>query len=671
VKNFIEFSQNLIDVLGWTVFHAIWQGAIIGLVFYILLTTQSFKSAKSRFNAAWTTLFIQLLTSICTFCYIWNEFANRLEPAINQESGIQNHFYLSDNETAAVKTSLLEKLLNLPSQYIDWVSWIWLIGVSFMTLRMMGGFSYLIWLNKVSTDPLPPEMNLFLELKRKEAGVKKIIGKLSTQIQSPIVFGHFKPILLFPFALLSKLTPEQIEAVILHELAHIKRNDYILNIFQIFIEVVFYFHPVTWWLTSIIKREREHICDDEAAGKELNQKLSYAKALLIIQENDAISSISSLAFAKKPSEMYLRIKRILEPSKNVNFMEKTTLGILVLGLAVGMFWQQKPVYANKSEFKTILTVKTDSLPKGTIQLNLNKNGETWDINLKDGKIVSLKKDGKTIPENDFPKYESEVKKIMSEMPPPPPPGVPAPPPPPGIPPPPPPMIWNEGQPSKNTTEDYMIIVKKDGTSQKFIQHKEVIVKSEGQTIQTEEKMIWKDEKGNNVNPDDIDPATIQSIDVRKAPKGQKSETTTVTVITTEKNISNNLNKEDIKTIDVRKSANGEEVIIVNGMPGNSGLRPLNGLIEGKALFVADSINFSLGNFTFQPGNVRSAITSQLINDQVIADENNFQMELTASYLKIDGKKYVGPFHAKYLKIYESNTGLKMDSKSKISISGKE
>ena len=671
MKNFIEFPQNLIDVLGWTVFHAIWQGAIIGLVFYILLTTQSFKSAKARFNAAWITLFIQLLTSICTFCYIWNTFANRLDPVINQESGIQNHFYLSGNETIPIQTSFLEKILNLPNQYIDWISWIWLIGVSLMSLRLLGGFSYLFWLNKVSHSPLPIEMNLFLEQKRKEAGLKRIIGKLSSHIQSPMVFGHFKPILLFPVALLSKLTPEQVEAVIIHELAHVKRNDYILNIFQIFIEIIFYFHPVTWWLTSIIKREREHICDDEAAGKELNQKLSYAKALLIIQENDAISSISSLAFAKKPSEMYLRIKRILEPSKNVNFMEKTTLGILVLGLAVGMFWQQKPVYANKSEFKTILTVKTDSLPKGTIQLNLNKNGETWDINLKDGKIVSLKKDGKTIPENDFPKYESEVKKIMSEMPPPPPPGVPAPPPPPGIPPPPPPMIWNEGQPSKNTTEDYMIIVKKDGTSQKFIQHKEVIVKSEGQTIQTEEKMIWKDEKGNNVNPDDIDPATIQSIDVRKAPKGQKSETTTVTVITTEKNISNNLNKEDIKTIDVRKSANGEEVIIVNGMPGNSGLRPLNGLIEGKALFVADSINFSLGNYTFQPGNVRSAITSQLINDQVIADENNFQMELTASYLKIDGKKYVGPFHAKYLKIYESNTGLKMDSKSKISISGKD
>jgi hypothetical protein len=533
-----------------------------------------------------------------------------------------------------------------------------------MTLRMMGGFSYLIWLNKVSTDPLPLEINLFLELKRKEAGVKRIIGKLSTQIQSPLVFGHFKPILLFPFALLSKLTPEQIEAVILHELAHIKRNDYILNIFQIFIEVVFYFHPVTWWLTSIIKREREHICDDEAAGKELNQKLSYAKALLIIQENNTISSISSLAFAKKPSEMYLRIKRILEPSKNVNFMEKTTLGILMLGLALGMFWQQKPIFANNSAFKTIRTEVTDTLPKGTIQLNINKNGKTWDINLKDGKIVSLKKDGNTIPESDFPKYESEVKKIMSEMPPPPPPpptGAPAPPPPPGIP---PPMIWNEGQPSKNTNEDYMIIVKKDGTSQKFIQHKEVIVKSEGQTIQTEEKMIWKDEKGNNVNPDDIDPATIQSIDVRKAPKGQKSETTTVTVITSEKNITNNLNKEDIKTIDVRKSVNGEEIIIVNGMP-------LNKLKEGKALFVADSIHFSLDKISFQPGNVRSAITSQLMNDQVIADENNFQMELTSSYLKIDGKKYVGPFHAKYLKIYESNTGLKMDSKSKISISGKE
>jgi beta-lactamase regulating signal transducer with metallopeptidase domain len=664
VKNFIEFPQNLIDVLGWTVFHAIWQGAIIGLVFYFLLTAQCFKSSKARFNAAWATLFMQLLSSVTTFFYIQSTFQNNLDSSVNQAVSIQNNIYLSGTESISQQTSLLEKLLNLPNQYIDWISWIWLIGVSLMSLRLLGGFFYLFWLNKVSHSPLPIEMNLFLEQKRKEAGLKRIIGKLSSHIQSPMVFGHFKPILLFPVALLSKLTPEQVEAVIIHELAHVKRNDYILNIFQIFIEIIFYFHPVTWWLTSIIKREREHICDDEAAGKELNQKLSYAKALLIIQENDAISSISSLAFAKKPSEMYLRIKRILEPSKNVNFMEKTTLGILVLGLAVGMFWQQKPVYANKSEFKTILTVKTDSLPKGTIQLNLNKNGETWDINLKDGKIVSLKKDGKTIPENDFPKYESEVKKIMSEMPPPPPPGVPAPPPPPGIPPPPPPMIWNEGQPSKNTTEDYMIIVKKDGTSQKFIQHKEVIVKSEGQTIQTEEKMIWKDEKGNNVNPDDIDPATIQSIDVRKAPKGQKSETTTVTVITSEKNITNNLNKEDIKTIDVRKSVNGEEIIIVNGMP-------LNKLKEGKALFVADSIHFSLDKISFQPGNVRSAITSQLMNDQVIADENNFQMELTSSYLKIDGKKYVGPFHAKYLKIYESNTGLKMDSKSKISISGKE
>jgi len=161
VKNFIEFPQNLIDVLGWTVFHAIWQGAIIGLVFYILLTTQSFKSAKARFNAAWITLFIQLLTSICTFCYIWNTFANRLDPVINQESGIQNHFYLSGNETIPIQTSFLEKILNLPNQYIDWVSWIWLIGVSFMTLRMMGGFSYLIWLNKVSTEPLPLEINLF------------------------------------------------------------------------------------------------------------------------------------------------------------------------------------------------------------------------------------------------------------------------------------------------------------------------------------------------------------------------------------------------------------------------------------------------------------------------------------------------------------------------------
>jgi len=111
---------------------------------------------------------------------------------------------------------------------------------------------------------------------------------------------------------------------------------------------------------------------------------------------------------------------------------------------------------------------------------------------------------------------------------------------------------------------------------------------------------------------------------------------------------------------------------LNELKPLNGLHPLNGLRnESNTLFVADSIHFSMDKFTFQPGNVRSKITNQLISDQVISDKDNFKFELTADYLKIDGKKFVGPYHAKYLKIYESNTGLKMDSKSKISISGKE
>jgi beta-lactamase regulating signal transducer with metallopeptidase domain len=666
MKNFLPFHQPMMDILGWTVFHAIWQGAIIGLLFYGLLTSQCFKSPKARFNAAWAALLLQLFSSGITFLYIQNTFQINLESIVNHEVMIQNHFYLSETESISQQISLAEKLLQLPQQYIDRISWMWLIGVSIMSLRIMGGFSYLFWLEKGSKIPFPEELNRFVEQKRKEAGLKSITGKLSSHIQSPLVFGHFKPILLFPVALLSKLSPEQVEAVILHELTHIKRNDYILNIFKIFIELLFYFHPVTWWLTAIIKREREHICDDEAAGKELKQKLSYAKALLLIQENNSISSIGSLAFAKKPSEMYWRIKRILEPSKNVNFMEKTTLSILVLGLAVGMFWQQKPVFANKSELKTLLTAKTDSLPKGTIQLNLNKNGATWDIHLKDGKIVSLKKDGNTIPESEVPKYESDVKKIMSEMPPPPPPpGVP-------VPPAPPTTIRVERihHSEGNNPEDAIIVVTKDGNVQKFIRHKEVTVKSDGQTIQSEEKIIWKDEKGFPIHLDDIDPTTIKSIDVKKSPKGQKSESTTVTVITSEKNLTKNLGSEEIKTIDVRKADSGEELIIINGVPLNN-LRPLHGTMEGKELFVRDSTDFPMVQYSFQPGNVKSFITSQLMRDQIISNEKDFQMELTSAYLKIDGKKFVGPYHAKYLKIFESQTGLKMDSKSKISISGKE
>jgi hypothetical protein len=222
----------------------------------------------------------------------------------------------------------------------------------------------------------------------------------------------------------------------------------------------------------------------------------------------------------------------------------------------------------------------------------------------------------------------------------------------------------------NNPEDAIIVVTKDGNVQKFIRHKEVTVKSDGQTIQSEEKIIWKDEKGFPIQLDDIDPTTIKSIDVKKSPKGQKSESTTVTVITSEKNLTKNLGSEEIKTIDVRKADSGEELIIINGVPLNN-LRPLQGTMEGKELFVRDSTDFPMVQYSFQPGNVKSFITSQLMRDQIISNEKDFQMELTSAYLKIDGKKFVGPYHAKYLKIFESQTGLKMDSKSKISISGKE
>jgi BlaR1 peptidase M56 len=166
-----------------------------------------------------------------------------------------------------------------------------------------------------------------VELLKSELKIKGKVALLeSSLITSPMTLGWLKPMILMPIGIVNSLSPAQVEAILAHELAHIKGRDYIINIVQSFIEILYYYHPAVWWISSNIRIERENRCDDMAVNLTGNS-LTYAKALLTIQElNHSKSNTYALAmgFSTQPKGLLLnRIKRILNQQKNRNnVMEK-------------------------------------------------------------------------------------------------------------------------------------------------------------------------------------------------------------------------------------------------------------------------------------------------------------------------------------------------------------
>ena len=138
----------------------------------------------------------------------------------------------------------------------------------------------------------------------------KVLLAQSGQITSPIVLGIFKPIVLIPLGFLTELPVDQVEAILLHELAHIKRRDYLVNLLQSVAENIFFFNPAIFWLSKLIREERECCCDDLAISA-LDNKSSFVRALVSYQEYRIASQDEIVAFTGKTNHLFYRIKRII------------------------------------------------------------------------------------------------------------------------------------------------------------------------------------------------------------------------------------------------------------------------------------------------------------------------------------------------------------------------
>ena len=438
------FSEDLIQALGWTMIHSLWQGfavaILMGLAMIVLqkpANRTGWKSAKIRYEIAWFALFLVFVLSLSTFIYLYDSVSGGevLGTTITTitEAGITV-------ENAEIVQTFFQKTIHYFNEHLSLIVTLWLMGMLFFFLRLLGGIAYVERLKYQKQNKLPNEWQQIFEKLVARFPMKKTVRLAESSLAKvPMVIGYFKPIILFPVGAVNQLSTQEVEAVLAHELAHIYRNDYLLNIIQSIIEIIFYYHPAVWWISANIRTERENCCDDIAVQL-CGNSLTYVKALVNLEEMHSAPSLAMSFSSGSKNQLLNRVKRILnQPQNKFNIMEKFTATCFLLGvLLLFSVSATEPVdneTTNEQESITIdlqnetedeNTWTNDTIPtppaptmKGEGRFRFSNDNEKVEVEYENDEIVSLKINGETIPENEYADYEEHVEELMESVPAPP------------------------------------------------------------------------------------------------------------------------------------------------------------------------------------------------------------------------------------------------------------
>ncbi|TLU97878.1 M56 family metallopeptidase [Dyadobacter luticola] len=329
-------SDSTITAFGWTLVHSLWQTTVLCLlaaaVFYLLR-----KSASNiRYATGIGFLSLQALTSAATFIY----YQFKATPAVgNAGKSLKNVSLQAVTPILNVVKNPLPMTLKIQfwlSAHLHELVVCWLIGAGFLLLRFLGGWIFTERLRLNAKIVMDREWRARFGVIIAKMNISKSIEfKESAKILTPMVIGAFSPVVLIPIGLLSGFSTAQVEAILAHELAHIRRNDYLVNMLQSFMEVVFFFHPAIWWLSDRVRAEREHCCDDIALTV-CGDKMSLAHALVKVAEWQTAPRMA-MAFASKKPLLLRRVQRVLGLSpKSARTFGNLPMMMLALSLVIGV-----------------------------------------------------------------------------------------------------------------------------------------------------------------------------------------------------------------------------------------------------------------------------------------------------------------------------------------------
>lgn len=301
--------MNLIFTLGWTLLHFLWQGTLIALLLAVALAALRSASARARYAAASIAMVFMMACAVVTFLRM--NVAAPL-PAPSVLAGVPPAVPPTNTELPAASSSTVSF-----SGFLPWLAYFWIAGVSLLSVRAFGGWMTLKRYCRRNSHPSEAAWQQRMMRLAQRLEISRAITLCeSTLAEVPAVIGWIRPVVLLPACALSGLSPEQLEGILAHELAHIRRHDYLVNLFQTCIETLLFYHPAVWWVGSRMRVERENCCDDLAV-QVCGDAVAYARALTQLEQLRC--DMPRLAMAATRGPLLQRIQRLLpsRPSRQV------------------------------------------------------------------------------------------------------------------------------------------------------------------------------------------------------------------------------------------------------------------------------------------------------------------------------------------------------------------
>jgi beta-lactamase regulating signal transducer with metallopeptidase domain len=297
-------SPNAMHALGWALLHFLWQGAALAALAAAALALC--RRTGVRYLAALATLALMLLAPIATFFLYLQQHSAETLVSLPTSPAVRPILHPTAKTAPAVSSRFSHAASSLDA--IPWLVEAWLLGVALLSLRSAGGFFWLERERRRQSSVVSPQVLEICYTLQDRLGIDRAIQYCECKwLQAPAVIGWFRPIVFLPVSALTGLSEDQLHAVIAHELAHIRRFDPFVNVFQIFVETLLFYHPAVWWLNKRIRAEREHCCD-ETAVTVCGDPVQYARALTLMEE---WRSAPAFAMAANRGPLTERIIRVL------------------------------------------------------------------------------------------------------------------------------------------------------------------------------------------------------------------------------------------------------------------------------------------------------------------------------------------------------------------------
>ncbi|MCA9051274.1 MAG: M56 family metallopeptidase, partial [Planctomycetaceae bacterium] len=435
--------EPIIDRLGWTLIHSLWQFAAISVVAGIVVRLLKRQSAAVRYLTLLSAMVLMMAAPIATWVAIpETESVTPVEDPVadsvastpplpdDESAGVTPLIVSQKLPTVAVPEPALPAIPALPisetpgpsmpwheraarllEPWLNIIVALWWCGVLLFSIRPVWSWLNVRRLRTVGTSPVAESVQQALARAADRLQVKGRVDVLaSTLVSSPIVVGCFQSVILLPLNFIAGVPASQLEAILAHELAHVRRYDYLINLLQTLVETFFFYHPAVWWISSRIREERENCCDDLVVAA-LNNKVEYGRALLAVEEfRTGAGQSSAFALSAKGGSLLVRIRRLLEPSGNDDRRSSgpvlLTLAAVILCSAAANAWLFRSVDEQKEEATE---------PAFIAQITDEISVELWAIHAHNKPEDAWRADGsgfEQIP--DLPEWRDEVNPFTPE-----------------------------------------------------------------------------------------------------------------------------------------------------------------------------------------------------------------------------------------------------------------